>query len=73
MKEFVDGLSDVDAAAVVAAMRDVRDQGLAAAAIREATFTRCVLTATTRHIASSLIETVSDELLFRQKPGFCPA
>ncbi len=31
IKEFVDGLSDTDAAAVVAAMRDVRDAGLAAA------------------------------------------
>jgi phage-related protein len=31
MKEFVDGLSDTDAAAVVAAMRDVRDGGLEAA------------------------------------------
>jgi len=29
IKEFVDGLSDTDAAAVVAAMRDVRDAGLA--------------------------------------------
>ena len=31
VKEFIDGLSDTDAAAVVAAMRDVRDTGLAAA------------------------------------------
>jgi hypothetical protein len=31
VKEFVDGLSDVGAAAVVAAMRNVRDRGLAAA------------------------------------------
>jgi phage-related protein len=31
IKEFIDGLSDADAAAVVAAMRDVRDSGLAAA------------------------------------------
>jgi phage-related protein len=31
IKEFVDGLSDTDAAAVVAAMRDGRDAGLAAA------------------------------------------
>lgn len=31
IKEFIDGLSDTDAAAVVAAMRDVRDAGLAAA------------------------------------------
>jgi phage-related protein len=31
IKEFIDGLSDTDAAAVVAAMRDVRDVGLAAA------------------------------------------
>jgi len=30
IKEFIDGLSDTDAAAVVAAMRDVRDGGLAA-------------------------------------------
>ncbi len=30
IKEFIDGLSDIDAAAVVAAMRDVRDTGLAA-------------------------------------------
>jgi len=28
IKEFIDGLSDVDAAAVVAAMKDVRDTGL---------------------------------------------
>ena len=31
IKDFIDGLSDADAAAVVAAMRDVRDVGLAAA------------------------------------------
>jgi phage-related protein len=31
IKDFIDGLSDTDAAAVVAAMRDVRDVGLAAA------------------------------------------
>ena len=31
VKEFIDGLHDVDAAAVVAAMRDVRENGLAAA------------------------------------------
>lgn len=31
IKEFVDGLSDVDAAAVVAAMKDVRETGLTAA------------------------------------------
>jgi phage-related protein len=31
IKEFIDGLSDTDAAVVVAAMRDVRDVGLAAA------------------------------------------
>ncbi len=31
IKEFVDGLTDVDAAAIVAAMKDVRDTGLAAA------------------------------------------
>jgi hypothetical protein len=31
VKELIDGLSDTDAAAVVAAMRDVRDTGLAAA------------------------------------------
>jgi phage-related protein len=31
IKEFIDDLSDTDAAAVVAAMRDVRDVGLAAA------------------------------------------
>jgi phage-related protein len=31
IKDFIDGLSDIDAAAVVAAMRDVRDVGLAAA------------------------------------------
>jgi phage-related protein len=31
IKEFIDGLSDTDAAAVVAAMRDVRDTGLVAA------------------------------------------
>lgn len=31
VKEFIDGLSDTDAAAVVAAMRDVRDTGLVAA------------------------------------------
>jgi phage-related protein len=31
IKEFIDGLSDIDAAAVVAAMRDVRETGLAAA------------------------------------------
>ena len=31
IKDFIDGLSDADAAAVVAAMRDVRDIGLAAA------------------------------------------
>jgi hypothetical protein len=31
VKEFIDGLSDTDAAAVVAAMRDVCDTGLAAA------------------------------------------
>jgi phage-related protein len=31
IKEFIDGLSDVDAAAVVAAMKDVRETGLAAA------------------------------------------
>lgn len=31
VKEFIDGLSDMDAAAVVAAMRDVRETGLAAA------------------------------------------
>jgi phage-related protein len=31
IKEFIDGLSDTDAATVVAAMRDVRDAGLAAA------------------------------------------
>jgi phage-related protein len=31
VKEFVDELSDVDAAAVVAAMQDVRNEGLAAA------------------------------------------
>lgn len=31
IKEFIDGLSDTDAAAVVAAMRDVRETGLAAA------------------------------------------
>lgn len=31
IKEFVDGLSDSDAAAVVAAMKDVRELGLAAA------------------------------------------
>lgn len=31
IKDFIDGLTDVDAAAVVAAMRDVRDTGLAAA------------------------------------------
>ena len=28
IKEFIDGLSDVDAAAVVAAMKDVRETGL---------------------------------------------
>lgn len=31
IKEFIDGLSDVDAAAVVAAMKDVREAGLTAA------------------------------------------
>jgi phage-related protein len=31
IKEFIVGLSDTDAAAIVAAMRDVRDVGLAAA------------------------------------------
>ena len=31
IKEFIDALSDTDAAAVVAAMKDVRDTGLAAA------------------------------------------
>ena len=31
IKEFIDGLSDVDAAAVVAAMKDVRETGLVAA------------------------------------------
>ena len=31
IKEFIDGLSDVDAAAVVAAMKDVRESGLVAA------------------------------------------
>ena len=31
IKEFIDALSDTDAAAVVAAMRDVRETGLAAA------------------------------------------
>ena len=31
VREFIDGLSDTDAAAVVAAMRDVRDTGLTAA------------------------------------------
>ena len=31
VKEFIDELSDVDAAAVVAAMQDVRNEGLAAA------------------------------------------
>lgn len=31
IKEFIDALSDTDAAAVVAAMKDVRDSGLAAA------------------------------------------
>jgi phage-related protein len=31
IKEFIDRLSDVDAAAVVAAMKDVRETGLAAA------------------------------------------
>lgn len=31
VKEFIDALSDIDAAAVVAAMRDVREAGLAAA------------------------------------------
>jgi Phage derived protein Gp49-like (DUF891) len=31
IKEFIDALSDVDAAAVVAAMKDVREAGLAAA------------------------------------------
>jgi phage-related protein len=31
IKEFIDSLSDIDAAAVVAAMRDVRETGLAAA------------------------------------------
>ena len=31
VKEFIDGLSDNDAAAVAAAMRDVRDAGLAVA------------------------------------------
>jgi phage-related protein len=31
IKDFIDALSDTDAAAVVAAMRDVRDVGLAAA------------------------------------------
>jgi phage-related protein len=31
VKEFIDGLSDIDAAAVVAVMRDVRETGLAAA------------------------------------------
>lgn len=31
IKDFIDGISDTDAAAVVAAMRDVRDVGLAAA------------------------------------------
>jgi phage-related protein len=31
IKEFVDGLSDSDAAAVVASMKDVRELGLAAA------------------------------------------
>ena len=31
IKDFINGLSDADAAAVVAAMRDVRDVGLAAA------------------------------------------
>jgi phage-related protein len=31
VKEFIEGLSDTDAAAVVAAMREVRDTGLSAA------------------------------------------
>jgi len=31
IKEFIDGLSDTDAAAVVAAMREVREGGLTAA------------------------------------------
>ena len=31
IKAFIDGLSDVDAAAIVAAMKDVRETGLAAA------------------------------------------
>ena len=31
IKDFIDGLSDVDAAAVVAAMKDVRETGLVAA------------------------------------------
>jgi len=31
VEEFVDGLSDADAAAVLAGMRDVRDRGLSAA------------------------------------------
>lgn len=31
IKEFIDGLSDIDAASVVAAMKDVREAGLAAA------------------------------------------
>lgn len=31
IKEFIDGLSDIDAASVVAAMKDVRETGLSAA------------------------------------------
>jgi hypothetical protein len=31
IKEFIDGLSDIDAASVIAAMKDVREAGLAAA------------------------------------------